>query len=101
MYLVFTRMPGENYRRRLRSLLRVLVSRIWRADVLTPLGVNFVVSIGSSASISPVRSLVFVPALPQLWLDLLTSGGQSTKASMHVLRAKRVHNVISLKGRKQ
>ena len=33
MYLVFTRMPGESYRGRLRSLLLVLVSRIWRANI--------------------------------------------------------------------
>ena len=28
MYLVFTRMPGESYRRRLRSLLRVCVTSV-------------------------------------------------------------------------
>ena len=34
MYLVFTRMPGDSYRRRLRSLLFVFVLRISSADQL-------------------------------------------------------------------
>ena len=33
MYLVFTRMPGESYRRRLRSLLLYKLCNVYRAPI--------------------------------------------------------------------